>query len=246
MAHFAASPQATRRILGRTLSGRPLELLEVTKGHRPDKVGIWVQARQHPAGCGSSWACEGLLKWLVGPSDEARAVRERVVVRILPLVNPDGVVSGNNRANAAGLDLNRQWDSANAAQAPDVLTALDDIARLEAEHSLAYFIDLHTHSSELKHRVFGVSGSSAFDRRERGYAQKIETLCADFSFTRSSFDNAHTGRVAKNRAHQLYPYTPSYTLEQTYHAISYGLNAGAPMTVERYARMGEAVASFEG
>lgn len=241
VAELSTSPFATRRAVGATLQGRPLEVLEITEGPRQGKVGVWVQARQHPAECGSSWTCESFLRWLLGDSGSARALREHAVVHVLPMVNPDGVALGNYRTNLAGLDLNRQWSSANPATSPEVHVALQEIAALEGTHGLELFLDLHTHSSELKNWVFGESGNAAFDLRERGYAQAIENAFSDFSFALSSFANGTNGDVAKTRIHQLYPQSLTYTQEQTYHTLTYGPNIGAPITVERYRQMGVAV-----
>ncbi|MEZ6017667.1 MAG: M14-type cytosolic carboxypeptidase [Planctomycetota bacterium] len=241
VSEIEGSPFATRRTIGHSLQGRALEVLEVTEGPRNDKVGVWVQARQHPAECGSSWTCEAFLRWLIGDSASARALREHAVVQVLPMVNPDGVALGNYRTNFAGLDLNRQWNVASLAVSPEVYLVQQELAALEATHGLELFLDLHTHSSELKNWVFGESGSAQFDQRERGYAQAIEAEFSDFSFALSSFANGTTGAVAKTRVHQLYPDALTYTQEQTYHTLTYGPNVGAPITVARYEEMGVAL-----
>jgi len=241
VAEIAASPFAVRRVVGHSLLGRELELLEITEGGRSGKPGVWIQARQHPAESGASWTCEAFLRWLVGSSADARALRENSVVWVVPMVNPDGVALGNYRVNHAGLDLNRQWDSPSPSTSPEVAAMLNEIAALHAAQGLAVFLDLHTHSSELKNWVFGVSGTAAYNARERGYAQAIESAFQDFSYGLSSFTNAATGEVAKNRIHTLYPDALSYTQEQTYHTISYGPNAGQPITVARYREMGVAL-----
>ena len=37
--------------------------------------------------------------------------RKKYFIVILPMVNPDGVIHGNNRTNLMGLDVNRKWES---------------------------------------------------------------------------------------------------------------------------------------
>jgi hypothetical protein len=240
IASVETSPFATRRVIGTTLLGRELELLEITEGVATPKPGVWIQARQHPAECGGSWTSEGLLEWLVGPSLEARALRENMLVHVVPMMNPDGVVLGNYRRNSLGLDLNREWDASTPVTSPTVWAALQELAAIEAGSGLAAFIDVHTHSSFLKNWVYGVSGSPALNQKEQGWAQELETLFSDFSFSMSSFTNGAT-TVAKNSIHSLYPDTISYTHEQTYHTITYGPNAGAPITIARYKAMGVAI-----
>ena len=33
------------------------------------------------------------------------------IVKLIPMVNPDGVVIGNSRSSLAGVDLNRRWSN---------------------------------------------------------------------------------------------------------------------------------------
>jgi murein tripeptide amidase MpaA len=45
----------------------------------------------------------------VADSPEAKWLREKVVFKIVPMLNPDGVILGNTRTGVAGKDLNRQY-----------------------------------------------------------------------------------------------------------------------------------------
>jgi cytosolic carboxypeptidase protein 2/3 len=33
------------------------------------------------------------------------------IVKLVPMVNPDGVIIGNSRSSLAGVDLNRRWSN---------------------------------------------------------------------------------------------------------------------------------------
>ena len=70
-------------------------------------------ARQHPGETVSSFVMQGLLDYLVSDNPEAREIRKRYIVKLVPMVNPDGVIYGNFRCNLAGVDLNRKWDNPN-------------------------------------------------------------------------------------------------------------------------------------
>lgn len=54
-------------------------------------------ARQHPGETVSSYLMQGLIDYLLGDSTEAEFLRSKYIFKIIPMVNPDGVVFGNFR-----------------------------------------------------------------------------------------------------------------------------------------------------
>ena len=52
---------------------------------------------------------QGFLRFITGASQEAETLRSRLIFKIVPMLNPDGVISGNYRCSLAGCDLNRRW-----------------------------------------------------------------------------------------------------------------------------------------
>ena len=50
---------------------------------------------------------KGLIEFLVSNIKEAKQLREKYVFKIIPMLNPDGVIYGNYRCGLAGCDLNR-------------------------------------------------------------------------------------------------------------------------------------------
>ena len=62
-------------------------------------------ARLHPGETQGSWMMDGFLKFIC--SSKAHSLREKVVFRIVPMVNVDGVVLGNFRTSIVGRDINR-------------------------------------------------------------------------------------------------------------------------------------------
>ena len=46
---------------------------------------------------------------MTGNTDIAIALRKHYIFKIVPMINPDGVIVGNTRCNLAGADLNRQY-----------------------------------------------------------------------------------------------------------------------------------------
>jgi hypothetical protein len=63
---------------------------------------------------------DGLVEWMFGSSEAARALTERIDLVVVPFMNPDGTMEGLYRENPAGLDLNRQWNEPDASTAPTV------------------------------------------------------------------------------------------------------------------------------
>jgi len=50
-----------------------------------------------------------VIKFLLSDSPEAVDLREKFIFKIIPMLNPDGVVYGNYRSSMLGVDLNRRW-----------------------------------------------------------------------------------------------------------------------------------------
>ena len=81
---------------------------------------------------------QGLLEFLTGPSLAAKQLRDHFVFKLVPVLNPDGVVVGNQRVNLSGADLNRRWAAPSKADY-SLTTAL---LRLLAHYT---YITLPTH-----------------------------------------------------------------------------------------------------
>jgi len=115
---------AKREIIGRTADGRPMELLTITDGGVPagEKAGekkvAWLMFRQHSWETGSSWAGEGAIRHLL--SEKGAELRKRVVWKIFPMADPDGVARGGVRFNKHGYDLNRNWDLVKEDRMPEI------------------------------------------------------------------------------------------------------------------------------
>ena len=65
----------------------------------------------------------GALLELTAETEVARRLRERFVFKIVPLLNPDGVVNGSHRCSLAGVDLNRVWNKPSPSLHPEIFAA---------------------------------------------------------------------------------------------------------------------------
>jgi len=63
---------------------------------------------------------KGVIDYLTGPTLSARVLREIFVFKIVPMLNPDGVINGNSRCSLAGVDLNRCWVEPNKITHPTI------------------------------------------------------------------------------------------------------------------------------
>lgn len=118
VAEAAASEGVTHIHLGNTLDGQPIDCLEMGDGN----FNVWLYARQHPGETQAEWWMEGALEVLTDPSDSVgRKLHQRCRLHIVPNCNPDGSKRGNLRVNAAGANLNREWENPSAERSPEVL-----------------------------------------------------------------------------------------------------------------------------
>ncbi|MEQ2174401.1 hypothetical protein GOODEAATRI_007651, partial [Goodea atripinnis] len=60
-------------------------------GNRPL---IFLSARVHPGETNASWVMKGTLEFLMGSSPLAVSLREAYIFKIVPMLNPDGVING--------------------------------------------------------------------------------------------------------------------------------------------------------
>ena len=57
----------------------------------------------------SSWMMKGFMDFITGDSFVAKKLRHKFIFKIVPMLNPDGVIVGNTRSSLTGRDLNRQY-----------------------------------------------------------------------------------------------------------------------------------------
>lgn len=81
-------------------------------------------------------------------------MRRTIVFKVIPMLNPDGVVVGNFRTSLSGRDLNRTFRMTNDFMIPEVRVLKELVLRLKAEFKGRFmlFFDLHGHS--VKKNVF--------------------------------------------------------------------------------------------
>jgi len=102
---LASNEEIETAVIGSSVQGRPIHLVQTAD--KPE--AILFLGRQHPAEVPGALAMREFMDVVLGDSELARRFRDRFTILIVPLINPDGVVNGNSRHNAASTDLNRDW-----------------------------------------------------------------------------------------------------------------------------------------
>ena len=95
-----------------TQQGRNLDLLTITEPLSGDyeesarravrKRTVVVMARQQPGESPSSLIVQGLIDFLVSKHRVAVQLREKLIFKIFPMMNPDGVFLGNYKGSLFG------------------------------------------------------------------------------------------------------------------------------------------------
>uniref|UniRef100_A0A8C4VIR2 AGBL carboxypeptidase 3 n=1 Tax=Gopherus evgoodei TaxID=1825980 RepID=A0A8C4VIR2_9SAUR len=104
------------RILCHSLARNIVYVLTITSPSESGKeakhkAAVILTARVHPGETNSSWIMKGFLDYILGNSGDARLLRDTFVFKVVPMLNPDGVIVGNYRCSLVGQDLNRNYKS---------------------------------------------------------------------------------------------------------------------------------------
>jgi len=140
----------SRNTLCRTIAGNKCEYLTITNRVPIEvdkkKQGVVISARIHPGESNASWMMKGVIDYLISDDPKASELRDKFVFKVIPMLNPDGVINGNYRCSLAGCDLNRRWKYPSELLHPTVYHTKKLISRLANERPLALYCDLHGHS----------------------------------------------------------------------------------------------------
>eukprot|EP00798_Chlamydomonas_sp_ICE-L_P012689 gene12689-15921_t len=164
IADLEADPErrhrVSRSVLCSTLAGNTCDLLTITTPTEKPEVlarrrGIVISGRVHPGESNASWMMKGVLDFLTGPSLDAKLLRDNFIFKIMPMLNPDGVINGNYRCSLAGVDLNRVWAEPSGKLHPTVYSCRKMVKAFTEEREVAMFCDLHGHSRKKDIFVYG-------------------------------------------------------------------------------------------
>lgn len=247
-----------------TLGGNGCPLLTITampESSSDDHISqfrsrpvIFLSARVHPGETNSSWVMKGSLEFLMSCSPQAQSLRQSYIFKIMPMLNPDGVINGNHRCSLSGEDLNRQWQNPNAELHPTIYHAKSLLQYLRATgRTPLVFCDYHGHSRKKNVFMYGCSiketmwqssvNTSTCDLNEdlgyRTLPKLLSQMAPAFSLSSCSFvvecSKEATARVVVWREIGV---QRSYTMESTLCGCDQGKYKGLQIGTSELEEMG--------
>ncbi|XP_063220353.1 cytosolic carboxypeptidase 6 [Bacillus rossius redtenbacheri] len=246
-------PHFRRELVATTVQQRRLDVVTVTHPSNMKLDGrkqhvVVLLGRIHPGESPASFVCQGLMDFLVSSHPIAQILRQHIVFKIIPMMNPDGVFLGNYRSTLMGFDLNRSWNQISPWGHPTLhavnimLTEFDNTKEID----LDFVLDLHAHSSLLGVFMYGNTYDDVY-RYERHimfpkmWAQNTEDyVTANTMYNR---DPAKAGTARRHFCNTLSKSVNCYTLEISFYG--YKRPNGSEFltyTEESYLRLGRSLA----
>ncbi|XP_023199062.1 cytosolic carboxypeptidase 1 isoform X2 [Xiphophorus maculatus] len=251
-------------VLCETLSGNTCPLLTITampESKSSDHICqfrnrpfIFLSARVHPGETNASWVMKGTLEFLMGTSALAVNLREAYNFKIVPMLNPDGVVNGNHRCSLSGEDLNRQWQNPDPELHPTIYHTKGLLQYLAyIQRAPLVFCDYHGHSRKKNVFMYGcsvketvwqsnISATSSDLQEDLGYRtlpKILSQIAPAFSMASSSFvverSKESTARVVVWREIGV---KRSYTMESTLCGCDQGKYKGLQISTRELEEMG--------
>lgn len=136
---------------------------------------------------------KGIIEFLTSDDPEAKLLRSQYVFRLIPMLNPDGVVYGNYRCSLLGFDLNRKWKAPIRCLQPTIFHAKQTIKNMSEEREIIFYCDLHAHSIQKNVFMYGCNISNSEPNHiERNSSVRIiplqmSQLDSNFSYKSSKF-----------------------------------------------------------
>jgi hypothetical protein len=208
-----------REVMCKSLSGVEVPMLTVTNFDNYEKKEvIFATARVHPGETHGSWMMQGFIDFIISENNDAVRLRNFCVFKIIPMLNPDGVILGNSRCSINGQDLNRQFQTPDSRLHPEIFNLKSQI---QSTKDILTYLDFHSHSKKKGVFFYGpyFPLHSEFHCKIRVIPKLLSENSEIFRYYSCKFRNDWSKRKAARLViskEQCLPY--SYTIE----ASAYG------------------------
>ncbi|CAL8082537.1 unnamed protein product [Orchesella dallaii] len=177
----------------------------------------------------------------------AVAIRDHVIVKIVPMINPDGVYLGNFRCSIMGYDLNRQWNQISPWAHPTLSALRNYLIELDSSKTveLDMVIDLHAHTSLMSAFIHGNAYDDVY-RFERHilFPKLLAHNADDYSVSHTMYnrDPVKAGTARRHLCEILRSTVNVYTLEVSFFGYHQpATNAVVSYNEDGYFRLGRNV-----
>lgn len=239
----------SRELLCYSLGGLPVHLLTITGPNesiinKHKKAAIFT-GRVHPGETVGSYVLENFIRFLLSDLPQALSLRNEFVFKIIPMLNPDGVVCGNSRTSLSGVDLNRIWNCPDPVQHPCVYYTKNFIQMFVKKKEVLMYGDFHGHGKKLGSFIYGcnkiVNGSFTSWTKVRLFPRILAKNSALFSYNECIFNidpnKEGTGRIVIWKEIGI---SNSFTIETSLYGYHNGKEI-VPHTLESYSEIGQEI-----
>jgi len=208
-----------------------------------ERPAIILTSRVHPGESNASYIMEGLIDYLVSNEMEgAHDLRNRFVFKIIPMLNPDGVIIGNYRCSLSGMDLNRQYITPSPWMHPEIFAVKQMVRKTLESREMFLYCDFHGHSRAKNCFMYGCNNNNGpKDKRlkEKIFPLMYSKLNDCFNFEGCSFNiqkqKETTARVVMWKEFNL---INSFTFECSFCGPNKGLYKDCHFTITMLLELG--------
>lgn len=110
LARHADSPYLSRSVLEYTRKGRAVPLLRIQDPAASGQKKIFLSSRHHCCEMMATYALEGILESALADDELGRGLRSKIAFSVVPMVDMDGVVDGDQGKNRRPHDHARDYN----------------------------------------------------------------------------------------------------------------------------------------
>lgn len=191
------------KVIGHSVAGLPIHAFD---SNTDSPEILFIVGRQHPPEVSGAFAFFTFTETLFGDSDLAREFRDRFRIVAIPLLNPDGVISGNWRHNLNGVDLNRDWGPFTQ---PETRVVERLLRAFDSNNSmLRMFVDFHSTKENVFYPQLDITSPPGFTMT---WLENARLRIEDYPF-RAQQGPVKNAAIAKNYIYTRYG-IPAVTYE---------------------------------